>query len=258
MKYNDTYDMQLLPRDTWLDEIRLCSLSGPLLRLMTVYRYKTSGLSGDEWRTSTQWQCTAEIAARLQGDLGTTRDPAWLAFDGPYGTLDAGGAALYPGLFRSQKMLHQIPCSSIDFFRKGRLLYRSTYDEQPMPLIVSAGHLPWAMVMARDEPLGTIDAWEDMRQLCFQMGCAAPASSTYVLKHLFADDGARRPATASSSRGENPAPVQLVRRFCPLHLRRGDCGLEDADDNYTVIDGPGPGQAQGWREYESRASLHVI
>ena len=24
------------------------------------------------------------------------------------------------------------------------------------------------------------------------------------------------------------------------HLQRGDCGREDADHNYTVIDGPGP------------------
>src|SRR5207237_1236850 len=41
------------------------------------------------------------------------------------------------------------------------------------------------------------------------------------------------------------------RAFCRKHLRRGDAGLDDADDNYEVVSGPGPDEAQGWEQDES-------
>ena len=31
-----------------------------------------------------------------------------------------------------------------------------------------------------------------------------------------------------------------TRAFCHRHLQRGDCGIEDADSNYEVLEGPGP------------------
>lgn len=32
-------------------------------------------------------------------------------------------------------------------------------------------------------------------------------------------------------------PAEEVRGFCVKHAKRGDCGLDDADDNYLIIDG---------------------
>lgn len=45
------------------------------------------------------------------------------------------------------------------------------------------------------------------------------------------------------------------RRFCMVHLRRGDCDFEDADSNYVVVDGPGPNEAEGWEGFESPSAF---
>lgn len=71
---------------------------------------------------------------------------------------------------------------------------------------------------------------------------------------LFDNDGRSRAATLDFYE----PPRGLVRRFCPLHLDRGDCGSEDANRNYIVLKGPGPDQAVGWEGYESKARTEVI
>lgn len=256
MEYSETDDMCLHRDDHWIDEIRLLGVDmAPHLRLVTKFRYKTSGLSGDEWRTSTIWQCTPSVATQMHGELEEDKDGGWLSFDGGYsGKLDVGCAALYPGIWSSQPDLHTLRITAMDFCRKGRVLYRSTYDDKPMPLLVVAGHLPWAFVKASDEPLGTDGAWEDMRHLCFQPGCALLACSTYRLKHLYNRDGKAEAAVARRYTLGNPVrEVSLIRRFCHLHLRRGDCGLEDADNNYQVIDGPGTQEAADATAFHSPA-----
>jgi hypothetical protein len=258
MHYDDHHDLILHQDDHWLDTILLHGEDGPLLRLMTKYRYKTSDLSGDQWRTSTMWQCTESLAAHWQGD---TRQPTsvlqgrgtWVECDGPYwGKLDTGCAALYPGLYTSQSALHAQAIVSVDFCRKGILLYRATYDGDALSLIVVAGHLPWALIDAQDNHLESRNAWAGMQFQCFQPGCSEKATSTYQLKNTYNSEGT--PSLAESQRYfPDRKTVGLIRRFCPLHLRRGDGGLEDADDNYTTISGPGPSEAQGWEAYESAA-----
>jgi hypothetical protein len=232
--------------DEWIDEIRLSSDTKPLLRLFTCYRYKTSGLSGDEWRTSTMWQCIEGLMIGNEENDGT---PGWFNFDGPYYKLSAGCAALYPGLYSSQRHAHNLPIHYIDFLRKGRVLYRSSYDNQPMTLLVVAGHLSWALMQANDQPLGTAEAWEDVKKLCHQPGCSNLAVSTYRLQYLY---------DRSGKKSEIAHMTPLVRRFCPIHLCRGDCGLEDADSNYEVLEGPGPNEAVGWRDYQSQSSVIVL
>lgn len=212
--------------DEWFDEIRLETETGPILRLVTVPRYKTSGLSGDEWRTS--------------GQIQYMTDDGWAPFDRAVMNLEAATMALYPGLYTSHPALHNVVTTSIDFYRKGRLEYRSTYDDQVLPLIHAAGHLPWATVLAGENVIAAYE-WE---KWCFQPGCPNLAVSTYQIIKEYSRWGDEIP---------QPLPEPYHRRFCKRHLQRGNAGLEDADSNYIVIDGPGPDEAEGWGEDESEA-----
>lgn len=239
--------------DKWIDEIRLNGVaSTPLLRLKTNYQYKTIGLSGGEWRVSTMWQ--SQRSLMLISGAQSSDDGNWNNFDGPYYTIESACAALYPGLYNSQKHAHNVLIESIDFVRKGRILYRSSLDGIAVPLLTAAGHLPWAWLQACDQPLDTDEAWADHARLCHQVGCAAEAVSTYKLLILHENYFEERSAvTDIFDEGVLHKKVGLVHRFCAKHLRRGDCGLEDADENYEVVEGQGPQGAQGFGEYISES-----
>jgi len=64
---------------------------------------------------------------------------------------------------------------------------------------------------------------------CQQAGCSEPAEVTYRLKQEW-------------EHGYGPLPPnvlgQPLRRFCSTHAVRGDCALEDADENYELVSGP--------------------
>lgn len=209
--------------DEWFDEIRFETAEGSLLRIATVPRYKTSDLSGDEWRTS----------ARVQ----VARGKAWSDLDTGYQNLEAASKALYSAIFTSHPELHGVVTTSIDFYRKGIKLYEATYEGRPLEFLHAAGCLPWAFVIASEA--GTYRK-EFEEPYCFQPGCPEKAISTYELKHEYCRHG-----------HETKPDRSVRRRFCSRHLQRGDCGLEDADDNYTVIEGPGPDEAEGWQDDES-------
>jgi hypothetical protein len=71
---------------------------------------------------------------------------------------------------------------------------------------------------------------EPSRLECDQEGCSAPATITYKLKNQY---------TGHCWCKSDPYQFDktpLVRKFCDRHKRRGDCGLEDADENYELID----------------------
>ena len=163
------------PDDEYIDEISI----------QTVPRYKTSGLSGDEWR----------VSARVQFKR--------------------------KGLVISEKMV-----SSIE---------------------AAASYLPWGLLTFRDEAQDP--NWlnrEESRGLCLQPGCSELATIIYQLKFKYCHEGHK-------SDPHRPA----FRRFCARHARRGDCGLEDADENYTLIEG-GPAQPLASDEREAgRAYVSV-
>lgn len=214
-----------LRNDEWFDEIKLVRVSGkPILRLVVIPRYKTSGLSGDEWRISAQIQYMSS-------------DPAWTRYCQSVLNLEAATMVLYPELF-NDKDHHDILIGSIDFYRKGRPEYQSTYNGKPLQLIHVAGHLPWATVLAGENVIAGYN-WEDW---CFQPGCSNLAISTYRLRKEYSSSGNE---IATSPNTE----FIYHRRFCRRHLQRGDAGLEDGDHNYIVVDGPGPSEAEGW-EYD--------
>ena len=220
-----------LENDDYFDEVRVLGKDLPIMRVVTRYRFKTSGMSGDVWRFSTMWQFYQT-------------DGSWKDYDGPYGDIETACAAAYPGIFKSHSDLHGRACGAIDFYRKGLVVYRSTYDDLFIPLLQALAHLPWALVTAGFP----IRKEEEARGLCFQPGCAEPAISIYRLRKR----GCRRCGhvkDAGTMFGKRP----YARRFCRKHLRRGTSCRDDQDVMYEVIEGPGPDEAEGWKEHESKA-----
>lgn len=207
--------------DRGFDEVRL--VTDPLiLRARCFLRYKTSHLSGDEWRFSVGWESSA--------DGGAT----WEPYDTGYLDLGSACAAAYPGLYSSHPKWHQLSCALVEWWRKGKKLYEQTYDGAARPLLTVAGHLPWGHIVAGEG----LPRWPSMEFECFQVGCTEIPVSTYVMKLIYCPEGHEGKAVFGF--GDNAKPY--ARRFCRVHLRRGDCGLDDADDNYEVVSGPGPGE----------------
>jgi hypothetical protein len=70
------------------------------------------------------------------------------------------------------------------------------------------------------------DTWLNIeRQTCDQPGCAELAKYRHTIRHEYSRSGDKLVVEPSRS----------FRKFCERHKRRGDCGLEDADENYEVI-----------------------
>ena len=163
------------PDDEYIDEISI----------QMVPRYKTSGLSGDEWR----------VSARVQ------------------------------------------------FKRKGLVISEKTVGS----IEAAASYVPWGLLTFREEAQDP--DWlnrEEARGLCLQPGCSEPATIIYQLKVRYCREGHK----------SDPHRPEF-RRFCARHARRGDCGLEDADENYTLIEG-GPAQPPASDESEAgRAYVSV-
>lgn len=140
------------------------------IRMKVVPRFKTSDLSGDEWRVSTL----------------------------------------------------------IEFFRKGVKVFERSFHSMEN----AAKFLPWVLgvelVEGPDAPKEGIfraDADE-----CHQAGCPEKAVNIYRLKKTFSDQG------------EELLPDHLFeyrRSFCQKHSHRGDCGREDSDRNYELVEGEG-------------------
>lgn len=206
--------------DSGFDRVDLNCADGSAIRIETRFRYKTSGMSGDEWRTSAMIQLR-----RLEGAEFTD-------FDGSYRDLNTAAQALYPGLFGHPELNH-LSCTHIDFFKKGVQVYRAMYDGKAIPLLAAAGHLPWGIIKAEEDAAGS---WPKTEDFCFQAGCSEPPVVTYGLKKQFCREGHETP-------GEREFFGLCARKFCARHAKRGDCGLEDADDNYFVVDGAVPQNA---------------
>jgi len=131
------------------------------VRIVTVPRWKSSGLSGDEWRIS----------------------------------------------------------AKIEFYRKGKLIR----DVDHFHDIETACGFAYSAYHAA---IGNGDAYFGGEgDTCDQEGCPRNSSVTYRLKKKFCRDG-----------HESEPMWPTIRKFCAEHARRGDCGLEDADRNYELVE----------------------
>jgi hypothetical protein len=135
-----------------------------------VPRYKTSGLSGDEWRTSVRVR--------------------WY----------------FKGLQVGE-----------DFFGRD--------------ITAAISYLPHVLALASDH--GASSEWlKHQEKKCDQPGCSADAIGRFKLK--------RETSAQGDYIERSESGFEHYRQFCRQHLRRGDCGREDADTNYEPLDGVGP------------------
>jgi len=112
--------------------------------------------------------------------------------------------------------------ATIQFFRKGVLLKsRGVRDVEAALAIAPSMPGSWA-------PAGNDDELEvqppDFDTFCFQPGCSEKATVEYRIKDKYCRDG-----------GKHEMYGDCRRRFCEKHKKRGDCALEDADDNYEEV-----------------------
>lgn len=176
-------------------------------------RYKTSELSGDEWRFGYMWQV-----------LGSD----WEDLDGQYTSQSSAIEAFYPAFRTSHPNWHDNICNSTQFLWKGQPLIEMTDDGKAMPLLHAIGCLSYALTQAgMQAPMSA----RDNSNACGQPGCVeAPVSLFRKRQDFYPNIGMLREYYDGD----------LFIRFCKKHLRRGDCGLDDADRNYELIEGVGP------------------
>lgn len=162
------------------------------IRIKVCPRYKTSGLSGDEWRVST----------------------------------------------------------SLEMWNKGERIFNRRFSS----IDVAVNALPWFFMVGGEPGVAPddydVEAAMRSQEKCSQPGCANEPCSEYRIKQEYSRTGSKLDPSESSS-------FPYHRRFCEKHLRRGDAGLEDADDNYEVISGPGP-DGQSWDGADVREAAQVV
>ena len=219
------------PDDRGPDEVLFCDVltesqedarASAFLRLGLRERYKTSGMSGDEWRFSTVLQLREHAS-----------DP-WDTVSSGYRDVETHAAFLYAELFGDfqagdkNEWLYRRKVGGMAFSWKGLPVYAMSYDGEATDLLVACGHLPMALVTAGENGEHHHDA---LSRLCCQPGCSESLVSVYRKKKDWC-------GRCGSDRDPPGRPKH--RGFCAAHLRRGDCGLDDADANYEIVSGPGP------------------
>ena len=150
-------------RDQWSNCLRPDAQAFDEVRIVTVPRYKQSGLSGDEWRISAITQ----------------------------------------------------------IFRKGKLIHDQEYAN-----VEYAARLLDSLLIHLRESGSAYYAGED--ELCDQEGCIEKATVFYQKKLDYC---------SSCGNGKEITYARNYRKFCHKHKTRGDCGLDDADANYTLLEG---------------------
>jgi hypothetical protein len=104
----------------------------------------------------------------------------------------------------------------VQFRRKGVVIFEKTYRN----VETACGFAFSDYMMGIDEGKAHFGGNENGK--CDQEGCANPATVRYQLKKLYCRDG-----------HEHEPTQPTYRAFCDQHKTRGNCGLEDADDNYV-------------------------
>lgn len=113
----------------------------------------------------------------------------------------------------------------IDFYRKGVVVGSKGARDVAM----AARFVDYYLMTGREN--GEIDVPSTIGDVCDQEGCCELWTTRLALKQRYGQDGK---AVAAPKWMEG---VTEYRAFCDRHKVRGDCGLDDADANYEVMDG---------------------
>jgi hypothetical protein len=218
--------------DDYCDRIDITALNARLVARV-VPRYKTSDLSGDEWRVS--------AVLELYGRNDRFPEPVFSrSFHRMKDLLHYAPRFVYmtehrPILNSSAALLH--------VQRKGVTLF----DQHFLTFGDAAIGLAWHIVVANEGSDPSVK-WhhltdEEERARCQQVGCSEPPVNTYHLKTLHVGYGVMR-APEYNFTGQ-------YTWYCARHSERGDCGLEDADKNLDLVEGDGVARPHAGDESES-------
>jgi hypothetical protein len=201
--------------DDYIDRIDIISDDVSLLSKIQL-RYKTSYMSGDEWR----------ISALVQ--VYKDNQKSNLVFEISYHSIKRLREYLPFHIYtRASQFLDSSP-AVIEAYRKGHLLYtetRKSFGE-------AAIGLNWIMQTAGEGRDGVefkhlSDQVE--REHCQQVGCSLKPIYLFHLKELQVS-----PQERLMVKPEYDFVGQFV-WYCGNHKHRGDCGIEDADKNLELI-----------------------
>lgn len=112
--------------------------------------------------------------------------------------------------------------AAIIFYRKGREVHRTSYRNVQTACQFAAGDYLRACDDGKAYFAGEAD-------ICDQEGCSEKATWKHTLKKRYSREG----HASDAEDGDH-------RLFCEQHKERGDCGLDDADENYIVEPYPVP------------------
>ena len=109
----------------------------------------------------------------------------------------------------------------VDFFFKGNAVHGFTARDMETAILF----LGQEWTTAQEPIPGRVLALE--KNLCDQPSCGRPAVITYRIKQEFSNRGEKLDC-------EDCYGIKY-RRFCQIHMTRGDSSREDSDGNYEVI-----------------------
>lgn len=127
----------------------------------------------------------------------------------------------------------------VKFFFKGEIIHEKSFRDME----TAAALLSHSLLAGMDNGIPN-RIIELEKTKCDQVGCHRDAVNKVRLKRLTSERG-------EYLHDDEGAYSTSIRRFCRRHLRRGDCGREDADDNYEVLEGPGPDASSNLEESPS-------
>lgn len=199
-----------LRNDVFYDEI---VLTGPSTHIAcrTFPYWKSSHISGSAWRIFADWVRVDE--ARVIESLTGGHN------------IEGAAAMLGVDLVDCAKSFGDEIIESIGFVQKGVELYREEL-KAPTELRVAAGQIAGFRELSR----WLADFSKRPTGLCDQPGCRETATVAY--RQL-------KPYTRCGHTYERRSEAWgwvYVRSFCNRHKDRGDCNLDDANDNYEEIE----------------------
>jgi hypothetical protein len=225
--------------DDYCDCVTIVSREGPMLTASVKPRFKTSAISGSEWRVSAQIEVHVrpnKLLALGQARYHRMRE----LFE--YAPFHVYAAA------RASHLL-DLPRATLTVERKGVVLMR---EERPTFGDALLG-MGWHIRTANEGREG-VD-WhhlsnEEERERCQQVGCADPPRNFYRLKKIL---------TGRGSDVLIDPEYDFIGQFtwyCGRHTLRGGQGLEDNDENLELV--MGPGDASPEEDDESPAATRVL
>lgn len=131
----------------------------------------------------------------------------------------------------------------LGYFYSHGVLMMTRHGGSIQDVVLSAGHW-FRNSRSMDEPDEIKEQWAkskaEVEDRCAQPGCANPWVVLYHPKKKYSKQGESLGLhwddRQALSEGKPSLGWLAVRGFCNTHKYRGDCDLEDADENYELIE----------------------